>query len=106
MTIQRVRTAPGGTDQYGDPMPSTETRTTLEDSFVAPRVSSEVTDAGRAGVIVGLTLFMPPGTDLVHSDQVDVDGVLYEVDGDAGDWTHPMTGWAAGVVAALRRVDG
>ena len=78
--IQRARQSPGGTDPYGDPVPGTET---LEDipppsgyasSFTAPRMSSDIDGPGRAGVIVGLTLFFECGYDLNHDDHVIVPG--------------------------------
>lgn len=104
--IVRVRSTPGGVDAYGDPIPSSVTRTPLPTAFVAPRLSDEITNRGRAGVIVGLTLFAPYRTDLRHTDQVEVDGVLYEVEGEPGRWRNPMTGWEAGIQAALRRAQG
>jgi hypothetical protein len=106
MAIVRVRTTPGGVDAYGDPVAGTEDRTTLDGAFTAPRTSDELTDRGRAGVIVGLTLFAPYATDLVYTDQVEVDGVLYDIEGEPGKWRNPFTGWEAGLQAALSRVEG
>lgn len=104
--ISRVRRAPGGLDEYGDPVESTSTSTELVGAFTAPRPESEITSRGRAGVIVGLTLYAPFGTDLVHTDQVDVDGTLFEVEGEVGSWRNPLTGWEAGIEVALRRTAG
>ena len=109
--ISRVRTSPGGTDVYGDPIVGTSTTTVLDGAFVAPRMSSDIDAIGRAGVIVGLTLFTPFGTDLDTTDQILVeceganDG-LYRIDGQPGDWHHPMTGWQAGQSTALVRAEG
>ena len=105
-TIVRVRQTPGGVDEFGDPIPSSETRTTLAEAFVAPRTTDELTNLGRTGVVIGLTLFTPFGTDIEPDDQVEVDGVLYEVDGQPGDWANPLTGWEAGTTVALTRVEG
>lgn len=104
MTIVRVR--PPGFDQYGDPIAGTPNRLTLEGAFVAPRSTSDIDARGRQGVINGLTLFGEFGTDLVHTDQVEVDGVLYDIDGDAGQWKSPFTGWEAGCEVALVRAVG
>jgi hypothetical protein len=105
-TIYRVRTAAGADDRYGDPTAGTETRTLLTECAVAPRESADVSDAGRRGVIVGLNLYAPYGTDLLHTDQVEVDGVLYEADGEPGQWKSPLSSWEAGMEIALRRVQG
>lgn len=104
--IVRVRSAPGGVDEYGDPVAGTESRTTLEGAFVAPRESTEIVNRGRAGVIVGLTLFAPYDTDLVYTDRVEVDGVLYDIEGEPGRWRNPFTDWEAGIQAALVRASG
>ena len=104
--IVRVRNAPGGVDEYGDPVAGTTDRTTLEGAFVAPRESTEIVNRGRAGVIVGLTLFAPYDTDLVFTDQIEVDGTLYDIDGEPGKWRNPFTDWEAGLQVALTRAAG
>lgn len=104
MTIVRVRSA--GVDSLGDPISGDPDRLTLDGAFTAPRSSSDIDDRGRAGVIVGWSLFAPYGTDLLHTDQVEVDGVLYDVDGEIGQWRNPLTGWNAGSETALKRAAG
>ena len=104
--IVRVRSAPGGVDEYGDPISGTDSRTTLTGAFVAPRESSEITNRGRAGVIVGLTLFAPYDTDLTYTDQIEVDGDLYDIEGEPGRWRNPFTDWEAGMQVALVRAAG
>lgn len=104
MAIVRVR--PQGEDQYGDPIEGESARTTIEGAYVAPRESSEPSERGRVGVIVGLTLFAPYDTDLLHTDQIEVDGTLYEIEGEPGQWRNPFTDWEAGLTVALRRATG
>lgn len=110
--IERARRAPGGTDPYGDPVPGTETLDDIpppsgySQPFTAPRSSTDLSAPGRAGVIVGLTLYFECGYDLKHDDDVLVDGVRYRVEGEPGDWSHPKTGWQAGAEVALVRVAG
>lgn len=104
--IVRVRNSPGGQDVYGDPIAGTTLRTTIADAFTAPRESAEIDGRGRAGVIVGLTLFAPYGTDLRYDDQIEVDGVLYDIEGEPGHWRHPTTTWEAGTQVALTRAQG
>ncbi|MEU7609548.1 hypothetical protein [Micromonospora sp. NPDC049204] len=70
----------------------------------APRTSDEDTATGSEGVIVGLTGFGPPGSDVLPTDRMEVRGVVYEVVGEVGEWRSPLTGWRPGVEVALRRV--
>lgn len=104
--IVRVRGNPGGVDEYGDPIVGTDDRTILIDAFVAPRESGDISNRGRQGVIVGLTLFAPYETDVRYTDQIEVDGVLYDVDGEPGKWRNPFSGWEAGIQVALVRASG
>lgn len=106
MTIKRVRHSPGGVDQYGDPVAGTTTLTTITGAFVAPRTTEDIDDRGRTGVIVGLTLFAPYDTDLTYADQIDVDGVVYDIEGEPGRWRNPFTDWKAGIQVALSRAQG
>lgn len=110
MTISRVRITSGGTDRYGDPIPGTETVTEIEQvgwlPYVAPRSSNDIDAPGRAGVIVGLTLYLPYGYDLHHNDLIDVDGTRYRIDGEPGHWKHPGTQWEACAEVALVRAEG
>jgi hypothetical protein len=108
-TVVRVRGA--GYDDNGDPIAGTPTRTTIAGCTIAPRsqfggASSDISGRGRQGVLVGLTLYAPYGTDIVHTDQLEVDGDLFEVDGEVGPWKNPFTGWEAGIEVALNRAAG
>jgi hypothetical protein len=103
-TVVRVR--PLGYDDNGDPIAGEPNRLAIDGCAVAPRSTSDITDRGRHGVIVGLSLFTPYGADIVHSDLLEVDGVTYEVDGEAGPWKSPFTQWEAGMEIALKRAAG
>lgn len=102
----RLRKDPGSIDEYGDPVESTESRVLLDGAGVAPRASEDISDQGRQGVIVGLSLYLPFGTDLLHTDQVEVDGTVYDIEGEPGSWKSPLTSWEAGIEVALRRAQG
>lgn len=102
-SIIRVRKSPGGYDQYGDPIASTSTETTLDGWLLAPRYEQQDGRRGHNGVIVGLTGYGPVGVDLRHDDQVKVDGALYTIVGEPGDWIGESAG---GVEVALKRVEG
>lgn len=103
-TVVRVR--PLGFDDNGDPIDGDPDRLAIPGCSAAPRSSSDITDRGRQGVVVGLTLYTPHGADIVHTDLVEVDGVPYEVDGEAGAWKSPFTQWEAGIEIALKRAAG
>lgn len=105
-TVYRLRREGEPRDKYGDANDTEPARTTIDGAFVAPRTSGDVDDRGRDGVIVGLNLYAPHGTDLIHTDQVEVDGTVYDLDGDPGQWKHPHTGWEAGMEVALKRAAG
>jgi hypothetical protein len=92
-------------DSRGNPVLGAATSTTLGGWAVAPRYSTE-DNQGRQGVVIGLTLFGPPLADVRPSDQFEVRGEMYEVDGQPGDWRHPWTGVPAGVQVAVKRVEG
>ena len=69
---------------------------------VAPRTASESVDPHSPAVIVGLTLYGPPVT-IDPDDQVRIGGVVYNVDGEPGDWRSPFTGWHPGIEVAVVR---
>ena len=103
-----VLSAPLAADEYGTPSAERDwdsaTSTVIHGCAVAPRSSSELTDPGRLAVIVGLTVYLPAGSVVSPQDRMLVRGDLYEVDGEAGVWVSPFTGWSPGVEVALRRV--
>lgn len=108
-TVTRVRRVPGGIDPYGDPIPGTVEETPIEGCVWAPRMTAmegEIHEHGRAGVIVGMNLYPPPGADIVRTDQVRIGGVLYDVEGEVGAWASPHTGVPMGGQVALRRTEG
>lgn len=99
-TVVRVRSSPGGTDDYGDPIESTTDREPIDGCLVAPARSSEPTDRGRGGVVVGWTVLAPPGSDVVFTDQLEVRGVLCDVEGEVGDWRSEPGGVVINVTRA------
>lgn len=95
----------GGVDQYGDPI-ADAARTDIDGCAVAPRTSFDITGTGRFGVIVGLTVLFPDGTAIEPTDQFEIDGVLWQIEGVAGEWVSPFTGWRPGIEVALARAAG
>jgi hypothetical protein len=111
-TVTVVRESPGGFDEYGDPTPGYTVEHELDGVGWAPRVqgagkaSGDIEDRGREGVIVGLTLYAPYGSDLLHTDQIRIDDVLYKVEGQPGSWWNPHTGREPGMEIQLSRSEG
>ena len=111
VTITVERGVPGGHDAYGDPIVTEMTTHVIEECAVAPRAASESDARGRAGTIVGLTLYAPAGSDILRTDRIIIpDGVpntgRYEVEGEPAEWTSPTSGLAKGMQVALRRAAG
>ena len=95
-------------DDYGNET-TTVTQVAWGPVALAPRTATEGTDPHAPAVIVGLTIYGPPtfadGSALVidADDQILIGETLYDVDGEAGDWRSPFTGWHPGVEVALVR---
>jgi len=85
-TVTLIRESPGGVDAYGDPIASTFTEIPVADVKVAPRPSTEPTERGNEGVVIGWALYAPPGTIAYYTDKVRVRGVVCNVEGEIADW--------------------
>jgi len=93
-------TLPIERDAYGDPKPGTGESFDVVDVLVAPRTSSEPTDRGRTGVVVGLELLCPEGTrEIPHTATVTIPGYegSFQLDGDPAVWPQ------GGVVVNVKR---
>ncbi|MFJ7417989.1 hypothetical protein ACIQXD_05170 [Streptomyces uncialis] len=111
-TVVRLRRGPSpGRDPRGQPIPGPLVETPIRGCGVAPR--EETPHVGgeqqqfRDTVIVGFTVFAPPGTDVLTTDQVRIRGVTCKVTGEPGDWLrNPFTGTHGPVQFAADRVTG
>lgn len=93
----------GEPNEFGD-VPSLARHHDIEGCVMAPRYSNEVTE-NRTTIITGFTLFGPPGSDILATDQVKApDGNMYRVLGEAAEWSSPLSTWDPGFEAALERV--
>lgn len=95
------------TDRRGDPTgPPVITR--VDGCNWQPRTSGEDTDL-RSTVVTGYVVWAPPGTVVKSTSRIrrppGPDGLLYEVDGEPGQWSD-MGGQPHHVVINLRRVRG
>lgn len=112
----------GGLDDDADPTPPTAAHV-IEGCSWASRTAgagpstAPLEDRGREGVRTGRTLYLPPGSDINHDDQVvlglalelhEVDGhELWNVDGsDDEEWANPKSGRRHGIEVAIWRAEG
>lgn len=105
-TVTILRPGTPTTDIYGNDIPGADTRIDITGCAVAPRLRGDSTDAGRQGVIVGMSVYFPAGTDVLATDRLEVRGETHTIEGDPGYWTSPYTGTARGVEVATLRVEG
>jgi hypothetical protein len=117
VTIRVLRTgASPGRDPRGQPLPGPDESFDVPGCVVTPRESAPQVGGdqqqGRDTVIVGITVYAPPGTDIRTTDRIRVtasryQGVTFEVTGEPGDWgRHVMTGTRGPVQFAADRVKG
>ena len=105
-TVTRQR-ATVTTGRYGDETIdwSNPDEVDITNCAVAPRNDSEEND-GRTAVIVGFTVYTPPGADVLPSDRLVIRGTVNEVDGEASVWVNPFVNINEGSEIQTRRVDG
>jgi hypothetical protein len=118
VTIRVLRTGPSpGRDARGQPLPGTAQTFDVPGCVVTPRESAPqvggAQQQGRDTVIVGITIYAPPGTDIRTTDRIQVtvgrryQGVTFQVTGEPGDWGRSaFTGTRGPVQFAADRVTG
>lgn len=117
VTVTIVRMGPSpGRDERGQPIPGPVEEIPVPGCVVTPRSQTPPVGGpkqqGRDTVIVGITVYAPPGTGIRTTDRVKVEGrryegALFEVTGEPGDWGHsPFTGTAGPAQFAADRVTG
>lgn len=105
-TITVLRDSPGGLDKHNDPVASTTASATIAHCGVAPRYSSEPNTLARNGVIIGFTIFAPSGSDIIYTDRIKIDGLVYDIEGEPANWSSPFTGTEFGMEFAVKRAIG
>lgn len=117
VTVRVVRTGTSpGRDSRGQPLPGPDASFDVPGCVVTPRQESPAVGGsqqqGRDTVVVGVTVYAPPGTDVRTTDKIRVSapryaGVTFEVTGEPGDWgRNPFTGTRGPVQFAADRVTG
>lgn len=108
--ILRTGTSPGR-DPRGQPLPGPDESFDLPGCVVAPRAETPQVGGdeqqARDTVIVGYTVYAPPGSSVHTTDRVRIRGETCEVTGFPGDWGQsPFTGTRGPVQFAADRVTG
>jgi len=78
----------------------------VEGCAVWPTTSTETVEGGMDIVVLGLTLLMPPYSDVLSTDKITVRGILYTVNGEPGIHKSPLTGTRAGIEVQLKAQTG
>ena len=102
-TVTRLRPTQAGVDRNENPVYA-DVEFPIFSAWVAGNTSQEPGEYGRSQVITGITLYLPPGTDVRPSDRFRVRGQVYEVEGLPFDWdaSRPHLYGEAGVQVSLR----
>lgn len=109
MTVVAIthRTYAGNTvDKYGAPAVPTTTVETIAGALVAPAVATDLADPTRDGRRIEFDLYLPFDTVVGPHDSITLDGVAYEIDGQANPWVADWSGWEAGRTVRVWRVAG
>jgi hypothetical protein len=105
-TVGVMRYLTGAEDEYGNDVESWADPEPVRVHGWGP-AGTEEDNEGRTRVVADLQLMAPAGFTVDPQDRVEVDGVVYEVEGKVEDYTHGPFGFAgAGVRVNLNRVTG
>lgn len=115
VTVVRTGTSPGR-DPRGQPLPGPDESFDVEGCVVTPRQDNPQPGGdqqqARDTVVVGITVYAPPGTRVRTTDKLRVTSgpyadQLFEVTGEPGDWGRsPFTSTRGPVQFAADRVTG
>lgn len=94
------------TGRYGEDLTVWEETETWPRCAIAPRPGLETAEPGRQGVIVGHTVYGPPGAHVGPHDRLRFRGDDHDIVGEPGVYVHPFSGWEPGIEVATVRVTG
>lgn len=91
-------------DAYGDHTAGTSHQ--VEGCVVYPTTSTETIAGGMDVLTFGLTVVLPPGSDILSTDTVNVDGTIYRVADEPFPYQSPLTNTQSGIEAHLTAAMG
>lgn len=103
-TVTIKRRSATATDEYGNKTYSSTT-ITVRDCLIGFGGESEGVEPTREPSDIGLTLYLPNGTQVQPGDRFIVRGTEFVKDGEAQDWTAPFD-FNVGVVVKVKRRNG
>ena len=105
--VERRRFAPSADlDRYGNPVMVATVETISQVAAFDPGGTVESLDADRGAVTASPSLYFADAPDLAPSDEVQVRGQWFTVEGAPLIYVSPFDGVTGGVVVRLKRVDG
>lgn len=107
-TVDILRSLPGGTDPYGDPIEGTETEIPVPGCAVwtGATANTEQLLPGREPVTADRAVSFPSGTVVYRTDRLRIRGQVYEIEGDPFEYVSPFSGKSFGVLAYANRGEG
>lgn len=106
-TVTILRTSPGGTDPYGDPIDGEDVEVPVEGCAVwTGAMAAEQLLAGREPSTADRAVSFPYGTDVRRTDRLRIRGEVFEVSGDPFEYRNPFTGTEFGVLVYANRGEG
>lgn len=87
--VIRIRTTPGGWDDYDNPIPSTESSLPIRTLGIQPGLSEELAELGRNGERIEFTVYLRRDADITNDDELIVRGDRFAV--RVVDWKSPRT---------------
>lgn len=95
--VVRVRTVPGGTDQYGDPLPGEATRTVLPDCLFSEAPTGVAVSAGVLATVTEPTAYWEgEHPDVRAGDRLEIEGTEWRVSGRPQRWPKGLAVTLAG----------
>lgn len=108
--VQILRWSKTGEDRYGDPtfehVPAGEIVCAVSPRFDGATGDSSKDSPGRDSIIIGYTVYPPPGHGLISSDRLIIRGSVQKIEGIPGDWKNPINGRFPGGQVATSEVVG
>lgn len=109
-TIGHATYQPGVKGSHGNPVDAWAEPVDVQVYGYGPRTDTRgatgSNEPGGTQVVVGLEVYAPKGLAVDPRDRFVVDGKMYNVEGEIGDWSNGPYGFAPGIVIALKRAEG
>lgn len=103
-TVTIHRRTSDSVDDYGNVIYATE-QIVVDRVLIALGSTASMEEVARLAIDSGLTLYMPHGTVILEDDLFEVNGDMWEKDGDSEPWD-TVNAFEVGVVVKLRRRRG